>query len=124
MIQTIDIAEKNQLPRILLDYNQGYILFQGSSFASNAYDFYVPIFNWLENFATNPTAKTTVEFKFEYVNSSSIKSISKVLTIIKPILEKSKVVFKWYYKADDEDIKEMGEEFEYFLGVKFEFIEY
>ncbi|MBC7412286.1 MAG: DUF1987 family protein, partial [Bacteroidia bacterium] len=124
MLQTIDINETTQLPRVVLNAEKGYALFQGNSFASNAYEFYVPIFNWLETYTQLPKPTTILEFKLEYINSSSSKSISKILSIIKTLLDNSDVKVKWYYKIDDDDIKEMGEEYAHFLGLTFDYCEY
>lgn len=124
MLALIDINETQQLPRVVLNAEKGYGLFQGNSFASNSHSFYLPIFNWLETYSLAPCATTTLEFKLEYINSSSSKSISKILSIIKFFLDKSSVHIKWYYKREDDDIKDMGEEYAYFLGLTFEYIEY
>jgi hypothetical protein len=66
--------------------------------------------NWIDEYVTNPAEITYVILAFEYLNSSSTIIIVSILRkLSQGILQSEKLVIKWYYEEDDEDILERGE---------------
>lgn len=96
----------------------------GSSYPENASEFYTPVFEWLNKYITEVTRELYFDFRLDYLNSSSIKFISE---FVDKIDKYSKigvgVEINWYFKEEDEDIKELGEEFKEEVSCKFTLIE-
>jgi hypothetical protein len=88
----------------------GILNMEGSSYPENAIDFYKPITNWIEDFIKEVKKPITLNFKLNYLNTSSTKCILDIFEILEEYNEKNKVVVNWYYEEDDEDILETGEE--------------
>ncbi len=121
-MEYIKIEETHNSPMVILDPSEGYGLFQGKAFASDAYNFFFPIIEWFDNYANNPRSNSTFEFKLEYINSASGKSIAKIFSIIKNMIVNDNISVKWYYNSEDDEMKDMGEEFGEFLGIEIEII--
>jgi hypothetical protein len=90
----------------------GIIEIAGKSLPENAIVCYSPLQKLVKKYVNNPQQKTIINFRLEYLNSSSAKSIVEILTILEQILPKGFAVeVKWFYKAEDDDMLEEGEEF-------------
>lgn len=90
----------------------------GDSRPEDVSEFYTPIIDWfleLNRTCIESEEKTTFSMVFfmEYLNSSSVIFLSKVLKKIAEISELDNVLFKveWKHLEYDEDMKELGEEF-------------
>lgn len=121
LLKVINIQETENTPAVILDPDNDRFLISGRSFSQNPYEFFKPIIEWLEKYSLTPNRITNFEFKLEYFNSSSQKAIARILQILKQINEKNIVNIVWYYSEDDDDEKEIGEEFSIHLGMNFEF---
>jgi hypothetical protein len=114
-----------ETPEVTLDAEANKFEVSGRSFPLNAKGFYMPILEWLENYAASPNAKTEFIFKLEYFNTPSSKSISDILKQMKAIKDGgNEVVVYWYYEEDDIDILDLGHVFARTVGMDFEFKEY
>ena len=94
-------------PWIILE--PGRIFIMGRSIPENPNDFYLPIQEWISEFACNNDGKSIIDLGFEYINNSSIKwifTILRELSEMKDILKKANVT--WYYERGDEDMCELG----------------
>ena len=92
------------------DVKTGILKMSGSSYPENAIDFYKPIIEWIESFIKNEKKPMTLNFRLNYLNTSSTKCILDVFELLEEYNEKNDVVVNWYYEEDDEDILETGEE--------------
>ena len=111
-LEKLIIASTTDTPSVTLDKENGIFEIKGISLPANIFGFYNPIINWLIKYSENPNEETKFEFKFSYLNSSSAKIVSEIMTILKRIEEKNKKVdIVWRYKHEDFEIKEMGVEF-------------
>jgi SiaC family regulatory phosphoprotein len=105
--EKINIEQTKKTPCIL--FEQGRIIFLGRSIPENPGIFYRPLKDWSSAYSGDFTGKTTVEFGFEYINTSSIKwiyAILKELSRLKDINNSASVI--WYYEAGDDDMSELG----------------
>lgn len=65
-----------------------------------------------------------LDFKIDYLNSSSIKFISDLIDRLnKYALSGKTVEVNWFHLDDDEDIKELGEEFKEEVSYSFNILE-
>ncbi len=119
-------------PRIILDPGSKQFEFAGESRPENVRNFYMPILEWLEQFAAECSGKgsaggeQTLEFlfSFEYFNSTSAKYILDVFKILHAIHESgTKIHVKWHYEEDDEDMYEVGMEMSRMSGLTFEYVQ-
>lgn len=107
---------------VTLDKANGIFEFSGKSRPENVSDFFEPIFNWFDGYEKQPNQETLVNFKLDYYNSSSAKVLLRLLVRIEELAEngvRSKI--HWYYRSNDEDMKESGEDYASLVSVPFEF---
>ncbi|MDN5304875.1 MAG: hypothetical protein PWP46_1761 [Fusobacteriaceae bacterium] len=68
--------------------------------------------------------KITLELFIDYLNTSSSKCMIDIFDLLETYyLNGGKVLVKWYYKKNDRNILETGEEFKEDLEIPFEIIE-
>lgn len=115
----LHISATNETPEVNLDARQGLFEISGRSLCDNPATFYLPVTEWLKEYATDPLPATHFTFKFEYLNTESSKSVLDVITLLEKI---SGAKVNWYFKEDDEDMEEIGEELAELVSVPFEFI--
>lgn len=93
----------------------------GRSMPEDAQSFYNPIIDYLEDFKGS---KFHLDFKVEYFNTASSKMILDFLMKMEEVSSNGiDVKVNWYYDADDEDMKEAGEEYSELVEIPFEFKE-
>lgn len=118
-------------PRVILDPVENQYEFSGESRPENVRNFYMPILEWLEQFAAecsghgNKDDGTALEFQFnfEYFNSTSAKYILDIFKILHSIHEGgNETRVKWHYEEDDEDMYEVGMEMSRMSGLAFEYV--
>ena len=118
------IQKTKTSPEVLMDFDKGILDIIGESYPENAVGFYKPVFDWL-NSATGAKVPLTVNFRLDYFNTSSSKCVIDILDILdKYYADSGKVEVKWYYKEDDDDMLETGEEFSSDIKVPFELLSY
>ena len=121
-MEPISIKGTSETPKIILDKEQGAFIFEGSSLPENARVFYHEVLEWLDEYARAPNNKTTVHMRFNYVNTASTKIIMMIFERFELIhKENNDIKIIWYYENDDEEILEMGEEFQSIINVPMEF---
>ncbi len=100
----------------------GVLDMSGSSYPENAIDFYKPIISWIETFIAEVGKPITLNFKLNYLNTSSTKCILDIFEILEEYNESNEVTVNWYYEEDDEDILETGEEMGEDIDIPMNFI--
>ncbi|MBK6679973.1 MAG: DUF1987 domain-containing protein [Ignavibacteriales bacterium] len=111
-------------PGINFDANTQKWEITGSSYPENASEFYKPVFDWMAQYMMEEKRAIYLDFKIDYLNSSSIKFISDLIDRLnKYSLSGKTVEVNWFHKDDDEDIKELGEEFKEEVSYNFNIIE-
>lgn len=105
--------------------NEGYGEINGKSFPPDVSGFYNPLIEWFEDFKTKGKNEFVLNFRFEYVNTASLKLLMDVMYKIEEVQEAGKEInINWHYPDDDPEMREIGEEFERVLKLKFEYISY
>lgn len=120
-MKPLTIAETSTTPKILLDSAKGIFEITGRSLADDSAEVYRPVLQWINGYAKEPNASTLFVFKLDHFNTASSKTLLDVLSALSYI-KNSKVL--WYYREDDEDLKEAGEEFLELVNIPFEFKTY
>ena len=110
------IEEGKETPKIHMDGDNGHFSISGKSYPENVYDFYEPVFEYIEQYQQNSSPKTTLEFNWLYYNTATSKVIMKIIMRLKEISPDFQI--NWYYKKDFDLIMEKGEEIKDILDVK------
>lgn len=122
-MESLYIEATEFTPRISFNpHNQPFEIV-GVSRPENASEFYEPIVKWLDNYSNNPLKETTINFIFDYFNTSSLKYFLIMLSKFKEIAEKgNNVIINWYYNEEDDSMYEAGKNLEELSELQFNFI--
>ena len=122
-MKKLSLEPNDILPGILLDRDSGELKFYGKSCPDNAYEFYKPVFEWINNYIENAPRKTILEFHLSYFNTVSAKIILNIMNKLEQLSKSGKkVTIKWLYNENDEILLDAGQDFDQIVDVKFEFI--
>lgn len=123
-MEAISIEGTPKTPTVNFDTEKGFLEIKGRSIPENSIEFYKPIVDLLEKYATKPQADTNVNIQLEYFNTSSSKCILDVFKKLETINKNgSKVMINWYYEEDDEDMLEAGEDYQAIINVPFKMVQ-
>lgn len=110
-------------PAVNCNPQTGKIEIKGRSIPENAIKFYKPIMDWLDQYSSNPQKLTEVDLQLEYFNTSSSKCILdffKKLILI--FTAGNEMVINWIYVDDDDDMLEVGNDFQSMVKIPFRMI--
>lgn len=121
-MENILLEGEEDTPRVELLFNEKKFIFSGKSLPEDVSEFYKPIFENIEAFfKTNPSS-LELTFKMEYFNTASSKQIMEVIELCgDSIGDKDKLTIHWYYKDEDEDMQEAGEDLQDITELPFQF---
>lgn len=124
-MEVLSIKGSHETPEVLLDKDAGQFSITGKSLPEDVKEFYNPLINWINEYATSPNPETTLKVKMDYFNTASSKMILEIFEIMKEIQDAGhKVSIDWYYQEDDEDMQDAGEDYADIVEVPFNFISY
>jgi hypothetical protein len=116
------VDETSKSPYISLD--RGLFDFSGRSIPEDARAFFKPVIDWIKAYDPAGEHKTTVNFSFEYLNTSSSKCVFDMLKAMNELYEKGNdLIINWYYEEGDEDMLDLGVHLKSFNKVPFNLIE-
>lgn len=130
-MELLHIEPAEFTPGIDFDPNQMVFEIYGFSRPENVVGFYKPLLSWLDTFSSEVLAPDPemhrlleVNIKLTYFNSASSKFLLDILLLfIRMNTGNCKVHINWFYEADDDEIKESGEELSEMLGFPFSYTE-
>ena len=123
-MERIVIEGTPKTPTINFDMGAGTLEIRGRSIPENSIEFYKPLVEHLERYASQPKANTSVNIQLEYFNTSSSKCILDVFKKLEAIHKGGNtMIINWYYEQDDEDMLEAGEDYQAIISVPFKMIE-
>lgn len=101
------VEATKRTPRIILD--EGRICIGGRSIPVNPGEFYRPVYDWICDYIHQEIQDTSIEFGFEYINTSSTKWVYNIIKEIASMKELAgNIRIYWYYDKGDEDMCELG----------------
>ena len=110
-------------PEIILDIEHNIFSIKGKSVVTEVDHFYQPIIDWLENIPVTIPSEMNFVFDLEYFNVFSSKRILFLLYKLKDIKDKgANIKVMWYFSVEDDDMKEVGEDFACMVNLPFEFV--
>ena len=109
-------------PHINFIVDQGKLEISGRSIPENSIDFYQSVYSWIDEYAKQPKAKTTIKIQLEYFNTSSSKCVLDVFRKLEAIQKsgKSEVSVIWMYEEEDEDMMEAGDDYRAIVSLPFQ----
>lgn len=111
-------------PYVNLDKQNNNFEIRGKSLPENVNVFYQPIIDWFNEYFQNPNEETVIHFKLDYLNTASSKALLSLLLVVEEAVKNGhNARVKWYYEEDDEDMKDIGEEYSNIIQVPFEIIQ-
>ena len=125
-MENIRILTAQRTPSLSLDVDNRVFELEGESYPEDTKKFYEePIAQVLEFLAQKHSEEVICKFKLKYFNSSSAKIIMDLYTAIEDSAKSgNRVKVQWHYVADDDNMKELGEEFsEELSSAEFELVE-
>jgi len=111
-MERLIIRPTKSTPEVVFDPEKGVFSIYGSSYPENAYDFYIPIIDWVDNFVNeNPSNELEVNVKMQYFDTSSSKCLLVIFEKLESYHKKGNIVnVNWLYDEDDHDSIESAEE--------------
>lgn len=113
MTNTMDqykVSGNDFIPDVCLDKERGIFVIGGRSIPENPQTIYDPIIEWWKYYVNNPNADTIIDLGFEYINSSSIMQIARIMSLLDTIHnKKSMVMARWHYNESDTDSRNQAE---------------
>ncbi|MBA3899093.1 MAG: DUF1987 domain-containing protein [Bacteroidetes bacterium] len=117
------LKESEVLPAISLNPEIHFFEIKGKSIASDGNLFYNQVLHWLEEYCQNPNNQTTFNFRLEFFNIYSSKMLLSIIYKLNNLKAAGHdVIINWYYKFDDDDMLEAGEDYAFMVDVPFIFI--
>ncbi|MBI5218902.1 MAG: DUF1987 domain-containing protein [Bacteroidia bacterium] len=122
-MEPLSIEGTLRTPTVKFNYLAGKIEIKGRSIMDNAIGFYKPLYTWLEKYQANPQKHTEVNFQLEYFNTASSKCLVDIFKSLMAIYSaRNQVVINWYYTEDDDDMADVGEDFQAIVNIPFNII--
>jgi hypothetical protein len=120
-MKQIPIEATANTPGVVYDSDAGFISIEGRSIPENPAEYYGRLSDWTFSILARPYPKILMEFRLDYINSSSAKQILNYLKGIRDkVFDGCDCCIVWYFEDDDEAILELGEHLKTTLGIPFE----
>mgnify|MGYP006178831643 FL=1 len=122
-MEKIRIESTDVSPEVVFDLGSNNFSIRGKSVVTEVDAFYSPLINWLEN--ANGKFENRIDFVFdlEYFNIFSSKRILFILYKLSDLKKSgANINVIWHFSMDDDDMKEVGEDFACMVNLPFEFI--
>lgn len=121
-MEDLFIKMTHQTPEVLFK-TSGELSIKGVSIPENTHAFYSAAIEWLREFETILPKDVTLNLDFEYLNTASNRSVIEIIKEAARYKQKRiNLVVNWLYEADDDDAKELGEDIEFCVDLKFNYI--
>ncbi len=92
----------------------------GNSYMEHPIKFYAELWEWLELFLAQNSKPVYLDVYLIYVNTTSTKMILKIMNLINAN-SKSELKITWKYQIDDDQMLELGKDFEKITKNNFDF---
>lgn len=123
-MENLHLEASAKTPEVLFDSANGKLMLKGRSIPENSIEFYKPLNDWIDAYATEALDKTVIEVKLEYFNTSSSKCILDLFKKLERLNGgQTQVSVNWYFEEDDEDMEEAGEDYQAIIKLPFNMIE-
>lgn len=123
-MENLTIEETKSTPRIIFDAQENVLEIKGRSYPEDAMKFYKPAFDWLKEYVISLKGECICNISLIYINTSSRKIFLMILKLLeKAHSQGNPITINWYYHPDNENAKELGEEYKEEIELPFNLIE-
>lgn len=123
-MELYSVVETPKTPGIIFNPYTGVLEMKGRSIPENTTEFYRPLIEAIDKYATTFQPKTTVNIHMEYFNTSSSKSMLNIFKKLEVISKSgSMVTVNWFYEENDDDMLEAGEDFQVAVSLPFKMVQ-
>lgn len=120
-MNSLYLAKTSKTPEVTFDPKSETFEIIGRSIPENSVEFYRPVMEWLEVYQKQSNISIPLVVKLEYFNTSSSKCLVDIFRKLEKMHQDGhRVVIKWYFEEEDEDMKESGEDFKDLLKLPLE----
>lgn len=112
-MEALQLPATHNSPKI--DFNpNGELLIEGRCIPEHTPALFQPLIDWIKEYSTTPANTTTLTIRVDYFNSSSHKYFVDLIGKLDELIHKkgNKSYLKWHYEEDDDEMEEVGEEFQ------------
>ncbi|MGF1534271.1 MAG: DUF1987 domain-containing protein [Bernardetiaceae bacterium] len=101
------------IPEIRFIEDDDILEISGQSYHEHTEEFFTPAFEWLREYFKRPGRQVTFNFRMSYFNTASSRCFLDILEMLEEYekTKEGKVTINWYYRANDFDMLESGEDF-------------
>ena len=110
-MSNLNISLTKSTPKVDGDFLNGTLTIKGNCFPENSILFFDEILNWMDQLP-NTLLKFNLDCELNYIASSSVMHFYKLMQKTEEIFSPEKIEITWRYEEDDEDIQNLGEEFQ------------
>lgn len=122
-MEKIYIKATDVSPEVTFDLEANNFVIRGKSVVTEVDSFYSPLLDWLEGSKGRINKRIDFVFDLEYFNIFSSKRILFMLYKLADMRSEGvDVNVIWHFSLDDDDMKEVGEDFACMVNLPFEFI--
>jgi len=108
-----EIQATPRTPFLMLNTKSYRIVLEGESYPEDTKKFYDEPMSTLHKFlGMDHPENVVIQFKLKYFNSSSAKVLLDLFLVIEEAAVRgNKMTIEWHYTKDDDNMRELGEEF-------------
>lgn len=124
-LHEIKLEATRSTPEIRFDPVGHRLSISGQSYTENAFAFYRPLLQWIDDYFEQlaPGTEVSAELQLPYINTTSTKCLLMLLEKLEEAYEDGKrVAVRWMYDEDNESELECAEEFKEDLTLPFHII--
>jgi hypothetical protein len=120
-VDSLHIEGTEETPMISFDVSSGDFIMEGRSLPEDAYSFFKPVIEWINEFIETDHSQVDMKIHLDYFNSSSGRYLMELLAMIEKGCELGEgFSITWISEKDDELMIEKGEEFQSLLNLPFQ----
>ncbi len=110
--EALTLAPTERSPAVAFDPGAGRLSITGESYPEDAAGFFGPILAHLQDWLDAEGPALTADLELVYFNSSSAKALMNLFQLFERAAAQGRqVTVNWRFAADDETMKEFGEDF-------------
>ncbi len=112
-MENFHIKADTFIPEIDFNAGTGVLNISGESYHEYTLEFYQPAFDWLNRFLQSPNQTIQLNFRMTYFNTSTSRRFLEIFDRLETYEKEQggSVEVNWYYKANDVDMRDSGEEY-------------
>lgn len=120
-MENLILEQSFKTPEISFQASNGDLLLKGRVFPENPEEFFSPVIHWLQQYSLNPAPETRLKLCLSYFNSTSSEYIFRICKMMEGITRSgndARII--WQYEVEDEDMRQIGEDYADILKINFE----